>query len=156
MLLWVVAPVVFDIHLPMPFALICITAVHVFHSARRSKSARILQWTVISTGMISQGGKLKPKIGSHACRSSQKKNWHAKKRTGATCMAANFWLHSIMGLVNGVIVPDFITVHWNSPTRAGSNCQRLSYVKLIPVSEMQSARFFFCEPLKHWACCSGT
>ena len=46
-------------------------------------------------------------------------------------MAANFWLHPIIGLVNGVIVPDFITVHWQGPipTSLGKTC----YDAFVPV-----------------------
>ena len=43
----------------------------------------------------------------------------------------------------------------NSPTRAGSYCQWMYYIKLGSISEMQSARFFVFEPLKNWACCTG-
>ena len=35
----------------------------------------------------------------------------------------------------------------NSPTRAGSYCQRLSYVKFRPVREIQSSGFFVCKRL---------
>ena len=42
-----------------------------------------------------------------------------------------------------------VQVSENFPTRANSYYQRLSYVKFRPVSEMQSARFLICEPLKN-------
>ena len=46
-------------------------------------------------------------------------------------------------------------IQWKFSTRAGSYCQRLSYMKWGPVSEMQNTRFFDCEPLKNWACCTA-
>ena len=49
------------------------------------------------------------------------------------------WMHMIT----------LVEVSENSPIRAGSYCQRLTYVNLRPVSEVQSAGFFVYEPLKN-------
>ena len=64
-------------------------------------------------------------------------------------LITNSWKDIRWDIVVAKLACRLVQVSKDSPTRVGSYCQWLTHVKLRPVSEMQSARFFVCEPLKN-------
>ena len=91
------------------------------------------------------------------CCLSEEKCFPAQNITKVYCVSRDPFYGSMLFSTSRAVQVAFsiqiyftmVPVSKNSPIRAGSYRQRLSYVKLSPVCEMQSVRFLVCKLLKN-------